>query len=382
MFTVRKIAIVTSLFPPSDHNVAVYSYYLAKELTGMGIKVKVITSWKNEACGTKAIDGVPVACIPAKKLFNRFFFISGKYYKDVAREIEEFAPDLVAVNDYVERLSLFGAKAAAALEIPCLAINHLTAPVSHRIKPLDWAYKRYERKMLHLFKKHRAVFAGASGPQTEHLKKMGAMPRYEIPYGIEADMLPLPAAKSKLGVGEGAILCVMEGDDAKEMQKILGALRGVKEFNGPEITLVVTGKKKKDMPDACEGVFYTGEIPQEEKISLKYGCDIYIHFAKRDSFGFGLLEAGLMSCAVLCVLPEEEFGFDTVKNLDTGLVVSGGEDEIMAALQKLRLHTKLRRELAGRLKCDIELKHGWNQGALALVDAAWALNGGRRLSSK
>ena len=378
MFTVRKIAIVTSLFPPSDERVALYSYYLAKELTGMGIEVKVITSWKNLACGTKTVDGFALACIPAKKLLGSFYYISGKYYKDVAQELKDFAPDLVAVNDYVERLSFFAAKAALAQETPCIAINHLTAPVSHSFKPLDRLYKRYEHKMLHLFKKNRVVFAGASRPQSEHLKKMGAVPRYEIPYGVEKDVLPLPAERRKLGVGENEILCVMEGGHTEDVRRIEGALQGIKEYNGPRVLLAAIGEKPKDDKETGDGTMYTGELSREEDMSLKYGCDIYIHFAAREETELSLLEAGLMSCAALCIMPEGEYEFTTVRHLESGLVARDDAEEIMAALQKLRLHTKLRREFAEKLKSDIELKHGWNQGALALMDAAWELNGGRR----
>jgi glycosyltransferase involved in cell wall biosynthesis len=65
-------------------------------------------------------------------------------------------------------------------------------------------------------------------------------------------------------------------------------------------------------------------------------------------------------------------------DMKSALIVGDDIEQIKAALQKLRLHTKLRAELGAKLKNDVELKHSWSQSALALVDAVWELCGGRR----
>ena len=154
-------------------------------------------------------------------------------------------------------------------------------------------------------------------------------------------MLPLPAAKRKLGVGDGDILCLMKAALPRRA-KIIEAMEGIRAFSGPRTVLAVIGEKPGDMDANAQDVFLPRAVSREEDMALKYGCDIYIYFAKRDSLELPLLEAGLMSCAAVCILPEGEFKFNTVVNLETGLVVSCDLEEIKAALQKLRLHTKLR----------------------------------------
>ncbi len=375
-FTVKKIAIVSSFFPPSDESAADYSYYLAKELKILGIDVKIITSWNNKACGAKTIDGFSLACIPSKRLMKRFFHISPKYYKNVKTEIEEFAPDCVVVNDYVRRLSFFGAKAAREADIACIAVNHLTNKLSHKVRFADTLLKKYEQWMLRRFKKRRAVFAGSGKPQIEHLKSMGAVPRYEIPYGIESDVIPLPAAKKRMGVNTQDILYVMESGDDADTRKAIKALDEIRTFNGPKIRLAVIGTKPAGEWD--ESVIFTGDISAEDVISIKADCDVYIHFVKPDSIGRGLMEAALMARAAVCVLPEPDYPFELAHDLQSALVVDDDMDKIKAALQKLRLHTKLRGELGAKLKTEVELKHAWSQSALALVDAVWELCGGRR----
>ena len=375
-FTVKKIAIVSSFFPPSDESAADYSYYLAKELKILGIDVKIITSWNNQACGAKTIDGFELACIPSKRLMKRFFYVSSKYYKNVKSEIEKFAPDCVLVNDYVRRLSFLGAKAAREVDIACIAVNHLTNRLSHKTKLADKLLKKYEHWMLRRFKKRRVVFAGSGRPQTEHLKKMGAVPRYEIPYGIEPDMIPLPAAKKRLGVNAEDILYVMEGGDQADTRKAIQALDEIRGFNGPKIRLAVIGAKPAGEWD--ESVIFTGDISAEDVISIKADCDVYIHFVKPDSIGLGLMEAALMSRAAVCILTEPDYPFEMAHDMKSALIVGDDIEQIKAALQKLRLHTKLRVELGAKLKNDVELKHSWSQSALALVDAVWELCGGRR----
>ncbi len=383
MFAVKKIAIITSYFPPNDEMGGNYAYHLSKELLGMDVKVKVITLWKNESCGQKRLDTLDLACIPAKKVMNKFLNVKRKYYKTVVKEIQDFKPDCVVTMDYYRRLSFYGAKAAKELGIPCLTINHLSKPLSDKNKLINHFLKRYEIRMLHLHKKFRAVFAGAGQSQAQHLRYMNAVSRYEIPYGIDTHIAALPAAKKKMGIKSDTLLFALkQGEAAQNTQTIISAVKEISGFSGPDIALAVIGEKPKGMDIDEADVIFTGKISKEQELSIKYGCDVYVYFVKKYSLHRDLMEAGLLSSVAVCVLTEDELKFSMIKNLEDGIIVGNDIDEIKAVLQKLRLHTKLRAELSEKLKNNMELKHNWGQSALALVDAVWELNGGRRRAEK
>jgi glycosyltransferase involved in cell wall biosynthesis len=378
MFTVKRIIIATSFFPPTINRRANYSYRLAKELRALGIEVKIITLWKKDACGAKATGGIEMYCVPHKKLFGEVRWIPPKHYKSILKEIEEYNPECVVTMDYYERLSLLTAKAAKAAGIPCVTVNHLNKPLSHKNKMVDKLLKKHEIRTLMLSKKHRAVFAGAGFAQTEYLKRVKAVPRFEIPYGAETEVMPLPLMKKKMGISDSAIMYLLKPkSDFSKVSVISEALNEISGYNGPETVLVVVGAPPKANGYDKKKVIFTGKLSHEDDISIKYGCDVYVHFAKDDPLHLDLLEAGLFGRAALCVVQEDDV-FAIIKDGFDGLIADMSGESLKAALQKLRVHKKLRGELGENLKNKVELQYNWQQSALALIDAVWELNGARR----
>ncbi len=378
MFSVKRIIIATPYFPPTINNRANYSYHLAKELRALGIKVKVITLWKKDACGAKAMGGIDMYCVPYKKVLGCVNFVMPNHYKEIAKEIEEYEPQCVISIDYHERLSLLVAKAASKERIPCVVINHLSQPLSHKNNLIDKFIKKREIKMLMLGKKYRAVFAGAGYAQTEYLRKIKAVPRFEIPYGAETEIMPLPLMKKQMGINQNAIMYLLKPNgDYNKVRKIADALDEISGYSGQETVLAVVGEAPKKNEFSKNTVIFTGNVSPEDDISLKYGCDVYIHFAEGDPLHTDLLEAGIFGTAALAVKQAGEV-FPIIEDGNDGLVCQESQDSLKAALQKLRVHSKLRRELGENFKKKVELRYNWQQSALALIDAVWELNGARR----
>lgn len=379
MFTVKRIAIVSSFFPPSDMVAAGYSYYLAKELSSIGVKVKVFTTWSNESCGAKRMDNLDVSCIPQKKVLNRFYNVKRKHYKTILNEIKEFDPDCVCTNDYYRKLSLFAAKAARELNIPCISINHLSKPLTAKNRIMNYFINRYEVRALHLNKKYRVVFAGTSAAKCEHLRKMNAVSRYEIPDGIDTDIDPLPSARRSLGIDKSDIVFAINLDENfVDIQKAISAFKEIGKYTGPKSALIILGEKPKKYKEDTSGVIFTGKVTKEDELAIKYTSDIYISFITSSSSYKDIMEVGLLKTSVICTLLEDDIKFSLIRDKENGILIKDDASLRVAAMQKLRLHTKLRGELSNKLKDEIEQKYNWGQSALALIDAVWELNGGRR----
>jgi glycosyltransferase involved in cell wall biosynthesis len=241
---------------------------------------------------------------------------------------------------------------------------------------LDKFIKRYEIKTLMLNKKHRAVFAGAGAAQTEYLRHMKAVPRFEIPCGVDTEIMPLPLMKKKLGINDNTVMYLIKPHgDFDKVKVVADALNDIGEFSGPDTVLAVVGAAPKRNEFDKRKVVFTGEISLEEDIAYKYGCDVYVHFAKGDSLHVDLLEAGLFGKASVSIT---DGAFPVIENNYDGIISSLDDESLKAALQKLRLHKKLRSELGENFKRKVELKYNWQQSALALIDAVWELNGARR----
>ncbi len=378
MFTVKKIIIATPYFPPQMNNRADYAYHLAKELRVLGIGVKIITLWKNKACGAKLTGGIDMYCVPHKKLPGEINFVMPNNYKSILKEIEEYNPQCVLTLDFHERLSLLVAKASAKLRIPCVCVNHLSRPMSHKNKLVDRFIKKREIKTLMLSKKYRAVFAGAGYVQTEYLRQIKAVPRFEIPYGAEVETLPLPLMKRQMGIDDRAVVFLIKPNgDYTKVRMIADALDEISGYSGQETVLLVAGEAPKKNDFDKRSVVFAGKVSHEDDISLKFGCDVYVHFTKDDPLHLDLLEAGIFERAALVIKGAGE-AFPVIENGFDGIVCDGSIESLKSDLQKLRVHSKLRRELGENFKKKVELRYNWQQSALALIDAVWELNGARR----
>lgn len=370
MYTVHKIAIITTFYPPHIGKEARFTYYLAKELTRLGIEICVITTGENKTIKERKVDGVQVVYLPSKRHNERFIYPRFRNKKEIHNIITKFKPDCVVLNDYYRMLSYFGAKSATSLNIHTILISHITGHVQIKNKVIAWVFRKYERMMINRLRKKPIDFAGTSIEQNDWLRKEKLSPKYVITDAVDTDMIPIPGMRRKLGIKqEEVIICLSQEIVSSNLDEVVNAFSLLNSWSGPKTYLVVYGGKRQSRKYKNLDIIFVGDLAREDRLSLLEDSDIYLTINEKGrGLPIDILEAGICNNAVICI---NRSGRCLVIDDDSiGFVVRQGNKEVLTErMQKLRLRSNFRRKMSEKLRGNIELKYNWNQSALALIDA-------------
>lgn len=377
MFLVKKILIMSEFFPPEVGDTARYTYFLSKELVNMGVEVKVISAGLNKSVEKRNIKGVEIIYMPSYSISDRFLYPKIKSYKLIYEILEKFEPDCVVLNDYYSKFSFLGVKAASSLGLHSIIINHQTNHVALKNKFIQRTFIKHEYHMIKKIKKLNTIFAGTSVAQMDWLKKFKINARYEISDAVDIETIAAPGMRRKLNMSRDTIMFAIKYSNELDIGRIINAIKQVHLWNGPNLALVVFGKCPKKEKNTSENVIFTGEIPNEDVLSLFEASDVYIHISKQGkSLPILLLEAAMCSCTAFSI--DDGGGCLVINKEELGIAIPFEEEKLKEALQKLRLRSELRKRMSHALKNHVELKYSWSQSALALIYAICDIEGNSR----
>ncbi len=379
MLNIKKIVLFTAFYPPYKGDDARFSYYIARELVKLGIEVMIITTGVNKTLISRKIDGILIKKLPSRHLHDKIALLKFGSYKTICSILSKFQPCCVVVNDYYQKLSYLGIKAASTFTYHTILINHLTGYIKIKGRFSERIFHKYEKIMIKKLRRFPAAYAGTSRAQNARLRKYNLSPKYIINDAVDIEQIPIPGMRRKLNISHDAILYLASYDIVlSQLDDIIESFKKACTWSGTEMFLVVYGKCRPLEKDKHDNIIFTGDMLKEDILSLFFECDVYISVCRKEQgLAVDVLEAGTNGCVVLSINIECE-------NLiiigdDLGVIVkSGDKKKLTSSIQMLRLHNNMRKKLADNLKNYVDSRYSWNQSALALIEAVSEIIGTRR----
>ncbi|MBI9116181.1 glycosyltransferase family 4 protein [Sanguibacter suaedae] len=372
-----RIAIVAESFLPSVNGVTgtvlrVLEHVEALRLTGVRHEVLVVAPEPQAATRSVAPpagtsrdgspgfvpDGVRVVRVPAVALpgYPDVRVAAGSPAR-LVRELRDFRPDVVHLaSPFV--LGARGARAAQALDVPCVAVYQTDVPAyAHRysapgLEPLLWSHVRrvHERAALTLAPSSAAC-AQLAAHRVPRVRRWGR--------GVDvAGFSPerRDAAWRAAVAPGGEVVVGYVGRLAPEKQ--VQDLAVLADVPGVRLVVVGDGPARGDLERLLPGAVFTGQLSGAALHSVMASLDVFVHTGELETFGQTLQEAHASGVPV--VAPARGGPVDLVDPSRTGWLYAPGD------LVGLRSHVV---DLVG----DARKRQAFGRAARAAVEGrTWA----------
>lgn len=333
----KKICIFSGYYLPHLGGVERYTDKLSEQLHKMGYEVSIISFMHEPLEEIEKKEYCTIYRIPCFKIFlSRYPIIKpNRRLKNIMNILRSENFGFVILQTRFFRTSIFGAKFAYKLDIPCMLIEHGTNHFTVNNDLLDYYGQKYEYFLTNQIKKYVKYFFGVSTLCTKWLEHFNIEARGVI-YNSVSSIKP----RIKDPVGNRKIKISYAGRLIKEK----GILNLISVFEKLEskyknIELSIAGKgplfeNLESKYRTNKNIHILGLLNYEEVMRLYADTDIFVHPSMYpEGLPTSILEAGINRCAVVAT---DRGGTVEVINKDEyGIIVEENEESLYNALKYL-----------------------------------------------
>jgi len=357
----KTIAIFSGYHLPHLGGIERYTDNLSKELVKKGYKVIIISSdfqFDKNYCEEK--EEITLLKIPVYKLFVSRYPIPkiNNDYKKVIEKLNSFKIDAIIVNTRFHLTSLVGAKYGKKHHIPVFLIEHGSQHLTVDNKILDYFGSIYEHILTSYVKKFVNYYYGVSKEACNWQKHFKITSN-----GVWYNSIKDFSKEYKIKKDKNKINILYAGRILKQK----GIVELVDSFNRlsetyDNIYLHIAGDgnllNTLKSENKNERIIFYGKLNFNELCNLYSKTDIFVYAPNwPEGLPTGILEAGLMECAVIS---SPQGGNKEIIDNKTGLMINN-EEELEKALKILIENPKTRKELSSNLKEKVLNNFEWSK---------------------
>lgn len=292
----RRVLLVTHYYPPHVGGIEYVAQNQARQLTGAGLDVAVLTSspggWPGTATGP---DGVAVTRVPAWNGFERwgvpFPVFSPSILVRAARLVR--AADVVHVHDVLYSSSWLVALWCWLLRTPLVVTQHVQL-VAHDRRAVEYVQRAVYGTLGRLtLRRARSVSVLNAGVRA-FVQRLGVPPTRVtvLPNGVDADQFaPVEpvrkaALRTALGLPSDGTLALFVGRlvPKKGFHLLLSAA-------SDRYTLVIVGGDRPGGLAPDQRVVFLGALPPDQVRLAYQACDLFVLPSEAEGFPLTVQEA-------------------------------------------------------------------------------------------
>ncbi|MDB5168819.1 MAG: glycosyltransferase family 4 protein [Candidatus Saccharibacteria bacterium] len=364
----KKIGIFTGYYPPHLGGVERYTDKLSGALEKLGYNIVIVTSNSNDLINHEKIGNRSLYRLPIHKLAKDRYPMpkTNAEYKELISQVKNEKIDYYIVNTRFHLTSFVGAKIGKGLGRPVMLIEHGTNHFTVNNRWLDYIGLVYEHLLTYRLKHYVDRFYGVS-------KKCNVWLEHFSIHASGVFYNAVDTADKKIAndyyvdkYSGNEVVITYAGRLIKEkgIMNLLEAFVEIKKKNPKlRMKMVIAGDGalletiKRNHNDSSIDIL--GKLDFEHVISLLKRTDIFVHPSLYpEGLPTSILEAGLMGCAVIAT-PRggtEEVIIDERH----GIIVDGSTESLQKAIQELIVDSRMRKELADKLRHRTEETFNWD----------------------
>ena len=304
---------------PQAGGAEVRLYEIGRRLVKMGHEDTVLCEKVEGLPGKEVLEGIEIRRIGGKTSIH---FLAPLYVKKHGHEYDIIIDDIAHAVPWYSPL---------ATRKPVVAqIHHVHQDVIYveLSKPLAWMVSRAERTIAKVYKHFIAV---SQSTKEELVKRFSIDPDRiaVIPNGVDLEKYR-PGSKDP----KPTILWVGRIKKYKNLDHLLIAYKTVKqEVPDSQLVIIGTGDREQEMRELAKklelrDVYFLGKASEEEKIRWMQRAWIVVSTSMIEGWGMVITEAA--ACGTPAITYSVPGLRDSVKNMETGILVEPGNIEKLA----------------------------------------------------
>ena len=398
-----KIAIITSCFLPIIDGVTVSGLQRLKILSQWGHSVILFCpdysnleaeypNWRHYT--GNILPGVKVINLSSNSFVGLDYEpnVNRSSYKTVLRELRQFQPDLIHVDEperlYVGFWRLAGLDYARDVDIPCVSFfrtnfldyfadyfplpKPILAIVKFSLKQLIvWIYNSYDLTLVTSKITHpQLINLGIKNTRHSNLvgfdahrfnRKLQSADFFESQYGLpQVDKLVKVIFLGRLYPDKGWNF-TLNAFETLSQQIDLNKVAIIIAGDGP-MRQEITTKLGKIAPN----LYLLGRVSPEEVPELLINCDLHVTTSEKETRGLTILEA--FAAGIPVVVPQSGGIVENIQDGSNGFLFTPGDRfDFTAKLKTLIENPTLRKEMGDQARISV-LEYSWERSIQNLVD--------------
>ena len=359
----RYIAIFSGYILPHLGGIERYIDSLIKEFNKLNYKVILVTSNYNDSKYEEMRDRNIILRLPVYQIFkNRYPILrKNKIYKALMAKLNYYNIDSIIVNTRFHLTSHIGANYGKKRNIPVYLIEHGSNYVTLNNKFIDFFANRYEDFLTFKIKNKINKFYGVSKACSDWLNhfKIKSSGVWYNSIDINQD---LPRKNKHMGVNfmyAGRII------KQKGVENILNAFTKLQqEYKNIHLYIAGDGPELDDYKKGFNSskITYLGKLNYDELKKYYAKTDVFLYPPLwPEGLPTSILEAGLMSCAVIGT---NQGGIkEIIKNKKNGIIVDDNINSLYNAMKELLVDKNKLKKYSVEINKTIKEKFSWGQTA-------------------
>lgn len=361
------IVIFSAYIPPHLGGVERYVDNLTKQFSKLGYHCVIVTSNYNKEEDFEERTDITIIRLPIYKIFkNRYPILKiNKLERKLMKKLFDYDVKVVIVNTRFHLTSHMGVRYASKNNIPVYLIEHGSNYVTLNNKFIDFFANRYEDILTFMLKRKVTAFYGVSNACSSWLDNFKIVAGGTWYNSIDFNQkVPVKIKRNEVNFLYAGRLIKQKGVEniLISFNKLIDKYDNICLYiagDGPELDRY----KEKYQHDKIK---FLGKLDYKDLLKYYAMTDVFLYPPLwPEGLPTSILEAGLMSCAVIGT---NQGGIkEILTNNKNGLIVDSKASSLQEAMEKLIVDAKLRNRLAKRLYENVKSKFSWEVTAKKIL---------------
>lgn len=333
----KNICIFSGFYLPHLGGVERFTDKFAHQLNKMGYDVSIVSFMHEPVAEIEEKKYCTIYRVPCYKTFLQRYPIirNNRKLKSIQKILRSQSFDFIILQTRFFTTSIWGAKFANRLGIPCILLEHGTNHFTINNKILDFLGEKYEHLLTNIIKRYVKYFYGVSTPCTEWLKHFGINAKGVIYNSVSSIQ---PVAKKTLGNRNIKISYAGRLIKEKGVLNLISVFEKLSsKYKNIELFIAGNGPLFEDLDSKYKDnkkIHMLGMLNYEDVMKLYADTDIFVHPSMYpEGLPTSILEAGINSCAVIAT--DRGGTVEVINDEKYGIIVEENEESLYTALKDL-----------------------------------------------
>ena len=368
------IGIVTAQYFPHVGGVETFTKELTKTLIDRGHRVTIITSRLNKECKWREItDGVRIIRMPALILMGgRYpFAVFGPRFVHQNHYVKSLNYDMILINTRFYPLSVYGARLARKMRVPCVTLDHGSGHMKTSSRFLNVIEIMVEHMITKVGQLYCSHYYGVSEESVKWLRHFHIKADGVISNAIDLDEFDLVAEnptihfRRQYNIGQNSVIITFIGRmiAGKGIFKLLEAVKDLQKSRS-DVYLILAGdggEYERVRAMTNDHIITVGSLNYPAVVTLLKEADIFCLPSDSEGWGMTLAEAAAAECYI--VSTRVGIAQNLIPDDDHGTIIDNNSVHAIreAIKQAINIGYEERKRRAKKTRENLVRQYTWDQ---------------------